>query len=393
MTRTKLVLAFSVMLVLSGRASVASDCRLLWAVGIGGDTLSLELNRFPERRLKFPTEWLPIGRCVWGDASGHISAECGAALIQVLSDGQLRSQQLQFFALERLCRNQPVFREAEKDSISPADFGFPTISFCPVEQTRYWWYTSPDTSHVLVSAKGLSRIYDRRTCETVRSDFVMTRYLRQSARNDQFAAFQVVMPGTSNFLGRVVLMKWTGELLWASPWLNQEHDHLLLFPDGSTVYYAVDYKNLVCRCAQDSIPRVLDQVPFGETRLAANGSRLLVMVQGPKHDAVVIYNVERPSNPEEVSRRKWEGYFVTDAAISASGARFAVTLQRPPGAPGPHCSLVIFDSAGDNLSTDLADVNPPITFLDEFLFVGLSTERDRPIQGQSRGVVQVYSCE
>lgn len=136
---------------------------------------------------------------------------------------------------------------------------------------------------------------------------------------------------------------------------------------------------------QDTTARVLRDIPYGDVRFTANGSRMLLLVQDPQHDKGVAYDVESPGSLNEAFRRTWDGYFVTDAAVSASGSLSAMMLQPPPEKPAARCLMVTLDRGGTEISPeDRTEVNPPITFVGELQLVGTLSERERPFQGRPR---------
>jgi hypothetical protein len=383
--------ALAVLLLVAPSNSVAR-CTLLWEAGIQADTLSSRLNAFPGSGRSFPVEWLPIVRQIWSQLPS-LSMHSEMALVRVNPDGRAESGHIQFSDLARVCRNQLFLQAADSDSVSPLVAPRTAIKLCPTDLQRSWWYASRDTSHILISDEYNTTVYDRHTCAPVRSDQVMTQDLHESPTGDSVAAFQFVRAGSPDFEARTVIVRWSGEIVWASPWLNREHDHLHFLPDGS-IYYALNYEDLVYKSPQDTAARVLSNLPYGDTRFARDGSRMLLLIRDPQHDKIAVYEVEGPGRLKEVFRRTWEGDLVTDAAVSASGSYAALMLQHPPAVSGTRCSIVILDRNGiDVLREDLTEVNPPIEFVGEFLIIGTITDLESSRNFDNRGSVRIYGCD
>jgi hypothetical protein len=351
-----------------------------------GDTVSVGINRFADGGIRFPAESVPVARWVTSGPSGYLTA----ALIPVSVTGELRTARLHFYRYDRLCRNLAVFRMTGQDSTTPADFGLPTVQLDGARDSISWWYASHDGTRVVASSEHDSWIYDCRTGKVACSDTVPMWGI--SSFGDRFAALQFTSgPPSRGRRERVVLMTWSGDLLWASPWLTNGHSFIHLFPDAWTIYYVLDDTKLYCKLPGDAAAQPVHGVSSGISRFSSDGSRMLVLVRDKLDDTAAVYGLLTPTHPAELFRRRWPGCLVADGAVSASGTRFALLLQASSATNGPLFSLVVLDAAGLEVFRKVLSESPPIGFTDEFLLVGAAVSRDEFQRDASS--VEIYSCE
>lgn|GEM_PF-5076246 len=386
---------------------------LIWELKIQRDSLVVTQNMFTRRGFTFPVSWLEVERdtsyvSVSREGTPDLVVGNEVALIHVSRLGDLLTDRIRFYPGSRLCDNAPVFlvpKNEEQGSPFAAGAGVPTVTLdmpTTIPGGVLRWYEGPDTNRIVLCGADRTVLFDRAGGRISRTDFVRTTDLQSAPERNVFVAVQREEGASGGrkssraFRSRIALMSWSGDLLWAGPWARAELAGIHIFPDGATIHYSIvsnGSSKLFCKSAGDSIPRELSGLPAGPRDYSADGSHMLVRLDAAGQN-IAVYNTADPCAPVKIAERGWWPRTVGEVAVSASGASYAVTLRKTD-ATGTHGSLVMMNRGGMDVSDEpLSVLDPPISFLGEFLVIGLRDGRTAvDTRGRNPGFVQMFMCE